>query len=63
MHEIKINAAQSEFKFLKIQGYEKLLTYSNIPNKLNEASLLSKISFALIWNLLLLREMFGYGIN
>jgi len=63
IYEMKINAAQFEFKIFKLRGSEKLLTSSNIPNKLNEASVLRKIMLALIWNLLPLREMFEYGIK
>ena len=63
MLETKINAAQFEFKFFKAPGSEKLLTSSNIPNKLNKASALRKIMLALIWKLLPLRKMFEYGIK
>jgi len=63
IHQIKINAAQFEFKFFKFLGSEKLLTSSGIQNKLNETSLLRKIIFILIWNLLPLREMSEYGIK
>ena len=61
--EIKIKVAQFESKFFKVQNSEKLLTSSYIPNKLDEANILKKITLALIWNLLPLREMFEYCIK
>ena len=48
IHDIKVNAAQFEFKISKLQGSEKLLPSSNIPNKLNEASVVGKIMLAVI---------------